>query len=176
MSTTENGRRGYSSDVTVRQMTPVPNPVLVWLAEHGEGTAQDMVPDLRREADSIGAALRAFKAEGRVRAVRQEPGPTGGRPRQVYALVVEQQVNEEVPEVDMAMTEVATKPEPAAVTSEELAAAARTVELTAEDMDELLNGFCGTVALCEADSSTLLFLLRMRRVQDTLRMVEAAAA
>jgi predicted ArsR family transcriptional regulator len=169
-TTGENGARpGHSRDVIVRRVPPTPNPILLWLLEHGAGTAHDMASDLGRDPDSVGAALRAFRADGRVRVVREERGPAGGRPRAVYALVKQHNDEQEAPETMSVIGQDRSGP-----TREELDKAEREDELTAADMEELLAAYCGAVPLAEADSRVLLFVLRMRRVQDRLR--EAGAA
>lgn len=168
-----SARNGYSSEVIVRHVPPVPNPILGWLAEHVEGTAQQIARDLGRDPDGVGAGLRALRNEGRVRRVREEQAPTGGRPRPVYELV-RQHNEEEVPEVDSTTvygSTVGVGVERKGVADEDMRMAAAQVELTPEDMEELLAAYCGTLTLAEAASTTLLFVLRMRRVQDKLTEV-----
>jgi predicted transcriptional regulator len=148
--------------------------VLQWLRENGPGTAPRIARAICRDAGLVNASLRKYESAGRVRRVGLEPNPPG-RPSVIYELV--EQDRNEVSEMDSENGSMAAaNTERGSATDEEMAAAAATVELTADDMDELLNGYCGSVTLCEADSRVLLFVLRMRRVQDTLREVEAAAA
>lgn len=175
--------------------TRLPVLVLEWLSEHEQGTAPQIAQALGRDAGLINAFLRRYEGTGEVQRVGQEPNPLG-RARTIYALV--KQDNEEVPEVDSSNGSTATvnhedaeevpnsngstaiadredaEPEQEGVTREELDAAAGEVELKAADMDELLAAYCGEVSLSEADSRVLMFVLRMRRVQDKLAEVEGS--
>jgi hypothetical protein len=156
--------------------TRLPVLVLEWLREHGTGTAPRIAWGIGRDAGLVNACLRKYEGSGYVRRVGEEPNPRG-RAATIYELVPQDNDDEEVAEMDAATngaSAAAESPEPGGVTAEELAAAQAMDNLTADDMDELVSGYCGQVSLCEADSRVLLFVLRMRRVQDRLRAVEAA--
>lgn len=159
-----------------RTETPLVVLVLEFLREHRRGTAPQIAAAIGRDAGLVNAALRKYEASGRVRRVGTEPNPLG-RAAVIYELVDEGQemVGVETNNGAGGVVAAPDTPEPVGPSAQELAAAGGTDELRADDMEELLAAYCGTLKLAETDSTTLLFVLRMRRVEDRLREVEASA-
>jgi DNA-binding Lrp family transcriptional regulator len=154
-------REAVNGELRIRRVEPEPqaaahraaqeSPILDWLAANGRGSAPQIAVALGRDKNSTGARLRQLQAAGRVRRTG-ELLETGRGPAEVLYELSEQ-------EDDMAAIETASRE-----------------QLTADELQELLEGWAGAVTIAEASASTLALALKARRVVEAMQANEAEDA
>lgn len=140
--------------------------MLGYVTKHGPCTAHSVAFGLGREPGAVNALLRKLESQDKVRRVGLEP--TGhSRPRIVY-----EATNDDV-EVREMGTELVEETVDATPGRQLIPAGAEEVDLRANDLEELLGGWAGSLTLADADTGALEIALRVRKVLEVLRDVEA---
>jgi DNA-binding Lrp family transcriptional regulator len=163
---------------------------LIWLEQNGQGTAPQIAREIGRDPGLVNATLRKYEAAGHVRRVGTEPNPLG-RASVIYERVIEEDEMHEhlrdgMEARDQRLAPVDGETPPVEAIRDDFNGAHETPPgapgaangrplLSAEELEELVGGYCVDVKLADAAAQTLRTALAVREAIEQLEADEDPA-